>query len=60
MRKKTVYALYRGDELLGVGTANELADARGVKPRTIQWLASPTARKQGCKTMAYRVEGGAE
>lgn len=30
-----VYALYKGEELLAIGTADELANQRGVKRRTI-------------------------
>ena len=41
------YALYRGDDLLGIGTAVELAELIGVKEDTIKWYATPSARKRG-------------
>lgn len=34
-----IYALYRGDEFVDVGTAKELGERQGVKPDTIRWLA---------------------
>lgn len=52
---KQTYAIYRGDEFIGVGTAEELAKIHGVKPETIQWLASSSARKRGMRTLAYKV-----
>ena len=59
-RKKNIYALYRGDEPLGVGTADELAEAMGVKRDTILWLSTPAAhRRANDKWMvAYKVEEG--
>lgn len=40
------YALYRGDELLDVGTCAELAERRGVRPETIYYYTSPAYRKK--------------
>ena len=39
-------ALYEGDELVMVGTARELAEARGVKEATIRFYASPAYRRR--------------
>lgn len=39
------YVLYRGDEVLDVGTAQEIADRRGVKAETIRFYC--TASYQG-------------
>ena len=36
------YALYKGDELIGMGTKRELADKFGVKPSTISYYHTPT------------------
>lgn len=48
MRKKgrpeNIYALYKGDELLGIGTKKELANQLGVKISTIQFYHSPAYR----------------
>lgn len=56
-RKKNIYALYRGDEPLGVGTADELAERLGIKRDTILWLSTPAAhRRANDKWMvAYKV-----
>lgn len=45
MRANT-YALYRGDDLLGIGTAKELAEAQGVKPETIKFYATPVYQRR--------------
>lgn len=40
------YALWRGDECLGIGTAGELAEKMGVKAETIRWYASPANKRR--------------
>lgn len=40
-----LYAAYRGDELVAIGTVEELAEVLGVKPRTVRWYATPSAKK---------------
>jgi len=40
------YALYKGDELLGIGTAKELAEMRGIKLKSIQYLGSPAYKRK--------------
>ncbi|MFM0900601.1 hypothetical protein P7J55_10145 [Streptococcus suis] len=40
------YALYKGDELLAIGTAKELADKFGVKVSTIHFYKSPAYIKR--------------
>lgn len=61
MRAAT-YALYRGDELVDVGTARELAGRLGVTVEYVRWMATPTARRRdrGRRLLAYRIdnEGG--
>lgn len=44
-----VYAIYKGDKFIDVGTAKELAERRGVSVRTIWWMAT--------KECHQRVEG---
>lgn len=39
------YAVYRGEELLCIGTAQECADAAGVKKQTIHYYATPSGRR---------------
>lgn len=40
------YALYKGDEIIGIGTAKELAEKLGIKPETIRWYATPSQEKR--------------
>ena len=42
----TMYALYRGDEFVMMGTSYQLAAKMGVKVDTVHWLATPTAKKR--------------
>ena len=44
------YAVYRGDELIVVGTAKECAEYMGVKENTIRVYASPRRRERAIKT----------
>lgn len=47
MRSKAKeYALYKGDTLLGIGTAAELANQLGVKKGTIKFYGTKTYRKR--------------
>ena len=43
---RKLYALYKGDELLMIGTVYAIAKSRGVTVDTVHWLASPTNRKR--------------
>ncbi|WP_223200434.1 hypothetical protein, partial [Listeria monocytogenes] len=42
----TEYALYKGDDLLKIGTLDELAEFRKVKRETIFFYATPSYRKR--------------
>lgn len=46
-RKKSEYAVYKGDKLLGIGTLDELAKELKVKKRTILFYARPIYQKRG-------------
>lgn len=46
MKKPKQYALYRGDEILGIGTAKELAEMRGIKLSSLLFLVSPAYKKR--------------
>lgn len=46
MKPKIIYGLYKGDEFIDVGTAEELAKKLGVKKETIWFYASPTNLKR--------------
>ena len=43
------YAVYKGEELLAIGTARECAQEIGVKEATIRWNATPVGRKRAEK-----------
>lgn len=40
------YALYKGEELISIGTIDELAKLRGVKPATIKFYGTPSHAKR--------------
>lgn len=44
------YAVYKGDELVIIGTAKECAEYMGVKENTIRVYASPRRRERAIKT----------
>lgn len=41
-----MYALYRGDEILAIGTIKELSKYLNVKENTIKFYLSPTYKKR--------------
>lgn len=43
---KAEYALYKGDELMGIGTVDELADQQGIKETTIRYYLTPSYQKR--------------
>lgn len=40
-----VYALYRGDEFIDIGTKYELSAKYGISPVTIAWCSTPTGKR---------------
>lgn len=40
------YALYKGEELLRIGTLEEIAEAENVQIKTIQFYMTPTYKKR--------------
>lgn len=40
------YAIYKGEEILGIGTISELAKMRGVLPGTIRYYTMPAYQKK--------------
>ena len=57
MKKIKEYALYKGDELLAIGTIKEIAKNQGVKERTILFYKMPTylKRRKKSKKGNYKV-----
>lgn len=53
--RKTIYVLYRGDEVIDIGTKEELAKRHGVSAETISFYASPTHKARGKPIVAERV-----
>lgn len=45
-KDKREYALYKGDELIMIGTVEEIAKHQGVKESTIHFYHSPTYKKR--------------
>lgn len=46
MNKEKVYALYRGEKFLGIGTKKELAELLNVKVETISFYGTPAYTKR--------------
>ena len=44
--KPIKYAVYKGEELLAIGTSYQLAEHFNVKRETVKWWASPTNRRK--------------
>lgn len=42
-----MYALYKGDEFLCMGTIKEIAEKMGVSERTIRFYSSPVYQRRG-------------
>lgn len=57
-RKYKEYAVYKGEEILAVGTVKELAKELNLKEETIWFLTSPTnfKRDKGNKKVAILIE----
>ena len=51
-RTKTVYAVYKGDEFVDVGTLNELSARSGIQSKTILFRMSPTYKKR-CRGLSH-------
>lgn len=57
---RATYVLYLGDEVIDIGTADELAKRRGVKPSTIYYYSTQAYMKrikgQDNRLLAVRVD----
>lgn len=47
--RNAIYAVYKGEELIATGTADECAEVMGVKPKYIYYLTSPTHERRLAK-----------
>ena len=55
MKNSIFYALYKGDNILAIGTKLELAQYLNVKPSTIEFYSRPAQRKRNKKGNCYIV-----
>lgn len=46
MQMKTIYAMYRGDKFIDLGTLDELSKKFNVKKKTIGFYCSPSYQKR--------------
>ena len=44
--REAIYVVYRGDEVLAVGTKEECAYRLGIKESFVEWMATPTAHRK--------------
>lgn len=55
MNKEKIYALYRGEKFLGIGTKKELAELLNVKVETISFYGTPAYKKRTNDSKSRRV-----
>ena len=55
MKKNRIYALYKGEECLGIGTQHELAEQLKISIKTIYFYTTPTYKKRVKKGSNRRV-----
>ncbi len=50
------YALYKGDQMVAIGTVKEIAKERGVKPNTIRFYMSGAYQRRSKSEMNNRLQ----
>lgn len=55
MKKEKIYALYRGERFLAIGTKKELAELLNVKEKTISFYATPAYKKRTNESKSRRL-----
>lgn len=55
MSREKFYALYKGDEVIAIGTLKELGKLLNVSPRTIFFYSTPTYKKRNKGGNSYLV-----
>lgn len=60
MRARALYTVYKGDEIICTGSAQECAEALGVKVKTIYFYASQAWKRrverfESCKKGGFKV-----
>lgn len=46
MQKKVEYALYKGEDIIAIGTKKEIAEQLGIKEDTVRFYGTPTWKKR--------------
>lgn len=54
------YELYKGDEFIDIGAADELAALIGVKPSTNRWYSTPAAARRNHAYCCVKIEEEAQ
>lgn len=54
------YAYYKDDELIGIGTIDELVEISGLSPHTLNYYATTHAYEKGARSILIRVDTGEE
>ena len=55
MSREKFYALYKGDDIIAIGTLKELGKLLNVSPRTIFFYSTPTYKKRNKGGNSYIV-----
>lgn len=55
MNEENIYALYRGEKFLAIGTKKELAELLNVKVETVSFYATPSYKKRTNQDKARRL-----
>ncbi|SPT98389.1 Uncharacterised protein [Lysinibacillus capsici] len=50
------YALYKGDQMVAIGTVKEIAEERGVKPDTIRFYMSGVYQRRSKREVNNRLQ----
>lgn len=53
---KAVYAFYRGDKFIDVGTLKEISKATGLSINTLKWYQSEAARDRNKLAVVFKLE----
>lgn len=53
--KKQEYAIYKGDDLVDMGTLQELAQRRGIKAKNLLYMGTPTYARRTNPDRATRL-----
>jgi DNA-binding NarL/FixJ family response regulator len=50
------YALFKGEQMVAIGTVEEIAEERGVKPKTIQFYKSKVYQRRAKSEVNNRLQ----